>query len=358
MSNFFKDMVKELNDENTHLLSDGGNSSEFSGWVDTGCFILNALISGSLYGGVSNNKITALAGEEATGKTFFALGMVNNFLQQNDHAGVIYYDTEAAVTQEMMSTRGIDIHRIVVSEPQTIQQFRHNALQVLERYTEHKNDRPPMMMVLDSLGQLSTTKEMEDSTEGKETRDMTKAQVIKAAFRTLGLRLSKAQVPMIITNHTYDAVGSYIPTKVMSGGSGLKYTASTILFLSKKRDKDTEKDEGNLIKVTTQKSRFTKPNKTIEVRLNYTTGLDRYYGLLELAEKHDVIKKVSTRYEFPDGSKHFAKAINAEPEKFFTEDVMERLEQAAAKEFKYGEERELFGDYGETDQSETGSAED
>jgi RecA/RadA recombinase len=257
-----------------------------------------------------------------------------------------------------MSTRGIDIHRIVVSEPQTIQQFRHNALQVLERYTEHKNNRPPMMMVLDSLGQLSTTKEMEDSTEGKETRDMTKAQVIKAAFRTLGLRLSKAQVPMIITNHTYDAVGSYIPTKVMSGGSGLKYTASTILFLSKKRDKDTEKDEGNLIKVTTQKSRFTKPNKTIEVRLNYTTGLDRYYGLLELAEKYDVIKKVSTRYEFPDGSKHFAKAINTDPEKFFTEDIMERLEQAAAKEFKYGEERELFGDYGETDQSETDSAED
>jgi len=358
MSDFFKTMVKELNDENTHLLSDGGNSAEFSGWVDTGCFILNALISGSLYGGVSNNKITALAGEEATGKTFFALGMVNNFLQQNDHGGVIYYDTEAAVTQEMMSTRGIDIHRIVVSEPQTIQQFRHNALQVLERYTEHKNNRPPMMMVLDSLGQLSTTKEMEDSTEGKETRDMTKAQVIKAAFRTLGLRLSKAQVPMIITNHTYDAVGSYIPKKVMSGGSGLKYTASTILFLSKKGDKDTEKGEGNLIKVTTQKSRFTKPNKTIEVRLNYTTGLDRYYGLLELAEKYDVIKKVSNRYEFPDGSKHFAKAINTDPEKFFTEDIMERLEQAAAKEFKYGEERELFGGYGETDQSETDSAED
>ena len=358
MSDFFKTMVKELNDENTHLLSDGGNSAEFSGWVDTGCFILNALISGSLYGGVSNNKITALAGEEATGKTFFALGMVNNFLQQNDHGGVIYYDTEAAVTQEMMSTRGIDIHRIVVSEPQTIQQFRHNALQVLERYTEHKNNRPPMMMVLDSLGQLSTTKEMEDSTEGKETRDMTKAQVIKAAFRTLGLRLSKAQVPMIITNHTYDAVGSYIPKKVMSGGSGLKYTASTILFLSKKGDKDTEKGEGNLIKVTTQKSRFTKPNKTIEVRLNYTTGLDRYYGLLELAEKYDVIKKVSNRYEFPDGSKHYAKAINTDPEKFFTEDIMERLEQAAAKEFKYGEERELFGGYGETDQSETDSAED
>jgi hypothetical protein len=193
-----------------------------------------------------------------------------------------------------------------------------------------------MMMVLDSLGQLSTTKEMEDSTEGKETRDMTKAQVIKATFRTLGLKLAKAQVPIIITNHTYDVVGAYMPTKEMSGGSGLKYTASTILFLSKKRDKDVDKDEGNLIKVQAKKSRFTKENKIVEVRLSYTHGLDRYYGLLDLAVDHNIIKKVSTRFEMPDGSKHFGKAINNEPQKYFTDDIMERLEKAAAEEYKYG----------------------
>ena len=79
-TDYFKNMVKALNDDNTHLLSDGGNSAEFTGWLDTGSYILNALVSGSLYGGVPNNKITALAGEQATGKTFFALGMFNNFL--------------------------------------------------------------------------------------------------------------------------------------------------------------------------------------------------------------------------------------------------------------------------------------
>jgi RecA/RadA recombinase len=335
MSDFFKSMVKELNDENTHLLADGGNSAEFSGWIDTGSYILNALVSGSLYGGVPNNKVVALAGEQATGKTFFALGMVKNFLEQNPDAGTIYYDTEAAVTREMMETRGIDTNRLIVSEPQTIQQFRHHGLQVLDRYLDSKNS-PPMMMVLDSLGQLSTTKEMEDSTEGKETRDMTKAQVMKAAFRTLGLKLAKANIPLIVTNHTYEVVGAYMPTKEMSGGSGLKYTASTILFLSKKRDKDVDKGEGNLIKVTAEKSRFTKEKKIVEVRLSYTHGLDRYYGLLDLAEQYNIIKKVSTRYEFPDGSKHFGKAINANPQKFFTEDIMERLEKAAAEEYKYG----------------------
>jgi RecA/RadA recombinase len=335
MSDYFKSMVKELNDENTHLLSDGGNSAEFSGWIDTGSYILNALVSGSLYGGVPNNKVVALAGEQATGKTFFALGMVKNFLEQNKDGGTIYYDTEAAVTKDMMETRGIDTNRLIVAEPQTIQQFRHHGLQVLDRYIDSK-ESPPMMMVLDSLGQLSTTKEMEDSLDGKETRDMTKAQVIKATFRTLGLKLAKAQVPMIITNHTYDVVGAYVPTKEMSGGSGLKYTASTILFLSKKRDKDVDKGEGNLIKVTAEKSRFTKEKKQVEVRLSYTHGLDRYYGLLDLAEQYNIIKKVSTRYEFPDGSKHFGKAINSDPQKFFTDDIMDRLERAAAEEYKYG----------------------
>jgi hypothetical protein len=202
-----------------------------------------------------------------------------------------------------------------------------------------------MMMVLDSLGQLSTTKEMEDSTEGKETRDMTKAQVIKATFRTLGLKLAKAQVPMIITNHTYDVVGAYVPTKEMSGGSGLKYTASTILFLSKKRDKDVDKGEGNLIKVTAEKSRFTKEKKQVEVRLSYTHGLDRYYGLLDLAEQYNIVKKVSTRYEFPDGSKHFGKAINSDPQRFFTEDIMNRLERAAAEEYKYGPADDYVDDF-------------
>ena len=91
MSDFFKNMVKELNDENTHLLSDGSNSTEFTGWIDTGSFILNALVSGSLYGGVPNNKVVALAGEQATGKTFFALGMVKNFLNLNYQRQRIYH---------------------------------------------------------------------------------------------------------------------------------------------------------------------------------------------------------------------------------------------------------------------------
>ena len=337
MSDFFRSMVKELNDENTTIAEDGLSSSEFSGTVDTGSYILNAALSGSLYGGVPNNKITAFAGESATGKTFFVMGVVKQFLNDNPDAAVFYFDTEAAVTKDMMKSRGIDTNRVIISEPETIQKFRHTALQIIDNYSKTpEKDRPPMMMVLDSLGQLSTTKEVEDTAAGSETRDMTKAAVLKATFRVLNLKLAKVNVPLLVTNHVYDVVGSYIPMKEMSGGSGLKYTASQIVFLGKKKEKDGQEVIGNIIKVNMMKSRFTKENKKIEVLLTYDKGLDRYYGLLQLAEKYNIIKKVSTRYELPDGTKVFGKSINNDPEKYFTEDIMTRLEEAAQKEFMYG----------------------
>jgi RecA/RadA recombinase len=332
---FLTDMVKGI--DNTSLLADGGNSSEFSGSVDTGSYILNAAISGSLYGGVPNNKITAFAGESATGKTFFVLGVLKQFLEDNKDGGVIYFDTEAAVTKAMMEDRGIDTKRVVISEPASIEEFRTNATRILTSYIDQGKDAPPMMMVLDSLGMLSSNKELADTESGTDKRDMTKAQLLRGTFRVLSLKLAKANVPLLVTNHVYDVVGAYIPTKEISGGSGLKYAASSIAMLGKKKDKDGTDVIGNIIKVTMHKSRFTKEQKKVEVKLSYDSGLDRYYGLLDLAEKYDIIKKVSTRYELPDGRKVFGKAINSNPQEYFTDEIMAQLEVAAAKEFKYGQ---------------------
>jgi RecA/RadA recombinase len=335
---FFRNLVEEIKDEDTSIAADGAGSAEFGGFIDTGSYILNAVLSGSLYGGIPDNKITAFAGESATGKTFFVLGVVKSFLDRNPDAGVIYYDTEAAVTKEMMESRGIDTKRIIIAEMDTIQKFRTHALRMIEAYDKQPKDkRPPMMMVLDSLGLLSTTKEMEDTTEGKETRDMTKAQTIKATFRVLTLKLAKVNVPMLVTNHVYDLVGSYIPMKEMGGGSGLKYAASTIAYLSKKKEKDGDGDViGNVIKVKMHKSRLSKENQDVEVLLTYDKGLDKYYGLLELAEKYEIIKKVSTRYELPDGRKVFGKEIRNNPTEYFTEEIMAKLEECASKEYSYG----------------------
>ena len=337
MSSFFRNLVEQIKDEDTTIAADGKGAAEFSGTIDSGSYILNAVLSGSLYGGVPNNKITAFAGESATGKTFFVLGIVKSFLDKNPNAGVVYYDTEAAVTRAMMEDRGIDTQRVILAQMDTVQKFRHHALKMIESYEKTKEkDRPPMMFVLDSLGLLSSTKEMEDTQEGKETRDMTKAQIIKATFRVLTLKLAKVGVPMIVTNHVYASMGSMFPTNEIAGGSGLKYAASTIAMLSKRKEKEGNEVIGNIIHVKMYKSRLSKENKMVDVLLTYKDGLDRWYGLLELAERHGIFKKVSTRFEMPDGTKVFGKTINDNPEKYFTAEIMVQLEAAANKEFRYG----------------------
>jgi len=299
----------------------------------------NALLSGSIFGGMPSNKITAIAGEAATGKTFFALGIVKAFLDKHKDAGVIYFESESALTKELVESRGIDSKRMVIVPVATVQEFRHQSIKVIDKYLEQdEKNRKPLMFVLDSLGMLSTTKEMEDTAEGKETRDMTRSQIVKAAFRVLTLKLGKAKVPMIMTNHTYDVIGSMFPQKEMGGGSGLKYAASNIVYLSKRKEKDGKEIIGNIIHCKNYKSRLTKENALIDVRLTYKDGLDKYYGLLDLAIKHGIFKSVSTRIELPDGSKQYAKTINNEPDKFFTKDVLAQIDEAAKKEFLYGAE--------------------
>ena len=335
MNDFLKDIAK-LN-EYGGIVEDGVEAGDVASFIDTGSHIFNALLSGSIHGGLPSNKITALAGESATGKTFFLMGIVKSFLDSDPNAGVIYFESESAITKQMIVDRGIDPKRMVMMPVTTVQQFRTQALRVLDMYLDKdESDRQPMFLCLDSLGMLSTTKEVEDTAEGKETRDMTRAQVLKAAFRVLTLKLGRAKIPMVVTNHTYDVVGSMFPTKEMGGGTGLKYAASSIVYLSKKKEKDGTEVIGNIIHCKNHKSRLTKENKMVDVRLTYDRGLDKYYGLLDLALKYGIFKSVSTRIELPDGSKTFGKTINNNPEKYFTEDVMAQLDEAARKEFSYG----------------------
>jgi RecA/RadA recombinase len=338
MSDFLNNIIKQSGNKFASVVDDGLDGSDVTGFTDTGSMMFNALLSGSLYGGMANNKIIALAGEAATGKTYFTIGILAQFLRDNPEGVVLYFDTEQAVTSDMFKSRGVDPKRVAVFPVATIEEFRHQAITIVDGYLEQDVDsRKPMMIVLDSLGMLSTSKEMNDTAEGKEVRDMTRAQVVKSTFRVLTLKLGKAKIPMIMTNHTYQVVGSYVPTSEMGGGTGLKYAASTIVYLSKKKDKDGDGDVvGNIINCKLYKSRFTKENKSVAIKLNYDTGLDRYYGLVDLALESGVFTKTSTRITLPDGSSAFEKNIYENPEKFFTDEVLKKLENAAGKEFKYG----------------------
>ena len=331
---FLKDIVKEIGDDFTQLAAD---IDETERYIDTGSYIFNGLVSGSIFGGVSSNKITAIAGESSTGKTFFSLAVVKNFLDSNPDGYCLYFDTEAAVNKKLLESRGVDLKRTVVVNVVTIEEFRGKALKAVDKYLQMPiEDRKPCMFVLDSLGMLSTEKEIRDALDDKQVRDMTKSQLVKGAFRMLTLKLGQANVPLIVTNHTYDVIGAYVPTKEMGGGSGLKYAASTIIYLGKKKEKDGKEVIGNIVKAKTHKSRLSKENKQVEIRLYYDErGLDKYYGLLELGEIGGLWKNVAGRYEI-NGKKVYAKAVYKNPEEYFTPEVMQALDEIAQKEYSYG----------------------
>jgi len=335
---FFQKFITDLGDEHTAIAADGKASSEFSGYIDSGSYVLNAALSGDMFGGFPNNKALIFAGDPATGKTFFAMGIVRNFLEQHKNGQVFYFDTESAVTNAMLTSRGIDITRVAKSEPDSIEKFRTVAVKALDAYMALPEDkRFPLLMVLDSLSALPSKKETEDITNEKDARDMTKSQLIKGAFRVLRLKLAKAKVPLLVTNHVYSIIGAYVPTKELAGGSGAKYAADTIVFLSKRKDKDTDKAVvGNIVTARMMKSRLTKEETRVETRILFDGGLDRYYGLLEYGEAAGVIKRVGNKFEFPDGTKAFEKAIHATPEKFFTQDVLTAINTHMESTFKYG----------------------
>ena len=337
MAGFLESVIKDSGNEFASLVSEGVAAGDVTAFVDTGSYIFNAVVSGSLFKGIPSNKVTAIAGESSTGKTFFALSVVRNFLASNPKAGVIYFESESAISRDMIESRGIDSKRMVIFPVATIEEFRTQACRILDKYMkESKEEREPMMFVLDSLGMLSTSKEMEDVANDKQVRDMTKSQLIKGAFRVLTLKLGQANVLMLVTNHTYDVIGSYVPMKEMGGGSGLKYAASSIIYLSKSKEKDGTDVVGNIIKCEAKKSRLSKEGSKVATRLYFDErGLDKYYGLIELGEKYGVFERVGNRIKFGKTSV-YPKSVLADPSKYFTDEVMAKLEEAAQQEFTYG----------------------
>lgn len=456
MDDFLKSLIKEAGGELAAKIN------EEEKYVDTGSFILNALVSGSIFGGISQKRITGLAAPESCGKTFVALSTVKNFLIANPDGYCLYFDTEFAVNKSMLKEKGIDDSRVVIIQVVTIEDFRAKALKAVELYLKtEESKRKPCFFVLDSLGMLSTNKEITDTLAEKDTRDMTKAQLTKGAFRMLTLKLGQAGIPMIVNNHLYDSMSMYSPKEMAAGclvagteiqtkngnvpielvqvddlvltkegewrkvlqthkftnkeileiefedgtkvsctpehkfyvngewvearnlsvnesvevfeseslkilyitqkensevfdisvdeyenyilangvithNSGLKYSASTILYASKSKEKQGTEVVGVILKFKVVKSRLSRENREVEVRLFYDErGLDRYYGLLPLAVEGGIIERNGNRYIF-GANKFYEKEIMKNPERFFTPEILEQIDKYANKKFKYG----------------------
>lgn len=333
---FLKDIVKSLDNKYATVLSDGETIADCEEFVDTGSYIFNALVSGSIYKGIPKNKVTCLAGDSGVGKTWYLISFIKNFLEQNETGMVVLFESESAVSKKQLLERGVDITRVAIVPIATVQEFRNQVLKLLDKYEKVPvKERQPLFIGLDSLGMLSTTKEMEDSLAGSETKDMTRTQIIRSIFRVITLSLGRLNVPLVFTNHIYDPQQMYA-SKVVSGGKAIVYAASTIIMLSKAKEKDGSEQVGNILRCTAYKSRFTKENSSCETRLFFDhRGLDKYYGLLELAQESGILTYSGGRYEI-DGTRYYAKQILKEPEKYFTKELMDKLDIAAQRKFLYG----------------------
>lgn len=331
--NFLQKAIEISKNEYASIVSEGIIGDKNSIFYDTGSYTLNAVLSADIYGGIPSNKIVAFAGENAVGKTFIAISVAVEFLKRYKDAYIMYFESEGAITKKMLVDRGLDVERTALLPVATIEEFRTQVKKILSAYKEEKNP-PKFMIILDSLGNLSTIKETEDIESGKDKRDMTRTQLIKATFRVLTLQLSILNIPMIVTNHVYENIGSMGYMPVIGGGSGIKYCSSNIVYFGKRKQKSGDVVIGNIIPVTLLKGRFTKENTKVLMSLKYKGGLDKYYGLIELALRYDLVQKSGTRIEI-DGKKVFEKYIYDNPDEFFTKEFLDQINKNVKKDFVY-----------------------
>lgn len=300
-----KGIMKAIDNPYASIATDGLICGDISGYVNTGIHVLNALISGDIKGGFPKGKVTALAGEKGTGKTFLLLKALKEYLDSHPKGEIVFFESEGALTKQLLEERGLDLKRVSIIPVSTAEELRHQALVALE-YIESQWDKkkgfPDVVFCLDSLGMLGTNHEVETSRSNENKADMGKrAQLIKSVFRTITLKLSLLQIPMIITNHTYKGMGKYDPTK-MSGGQGLEYAASIIIFLSKSADKEG-KDKiktlvGNKITFIVHKGRMTIEGSRASVGLSFKGGISRYAGLVDWFVKAGVFEKSGAWYSW------------------------------------------------------------
>lgn len=359
----FADLDKELSKiagfETGSILSEN-TFSEVEEWIPTGNYLLNAQISGTLFGGVANSRSFGVMGDPGTGKSFFCLNVVRE--AQKIGYDIIYCDTEGAIDKSTANNFGIDLNKIRYQPIQTVSQFQTFVSNLLAIVKKAKADgkKPKILIVLDSLGMLSTDKELADAIKGHNAADMgAKAKELRKLFRVITLDLTAAKIPLICTNHVYSG-GGYLPTKESSGGDGPIFAMSVVSFLSKAQLKDGAGTKtGIIVTSTLKKSRFTIPEQ-VKFHISFAHGMNPYVGLqdyvswevcgiergkfeetknLETGKKESIFKPSSTSTRW--GVKHLGKTV-ASTELFtsdvFTMEVLKQLDDNVIRDkFKFPE---------------------
>jgi RecA/RadA recombinase len=254
--------------------------SEVDEWISVGNYLMNAQFSGTLFGGIPNTRSVGFGGDPGSGKTFLCLNIVRE--AQKTGYFVFYCDTEGAVDREQANNFGIDTSKVRYQPIKTISQFKTFVVTVIGMLKDEKkkrpdSDPPKFMIVLDSLGMLTTDKEQKDAIAGHNAQDMgSKAKELRSLFRNITLDLAEHRIPLICTNHS--SWGGMMAPKTVSGGDGPIFAMSLLSMLSTKQLKEGDVKTGIIVKSSMKKSRFAIP-RSIEIHISFLKGMNPFVGL-------------------------------------------------------------------------------
>jgi RecA/RadA recombinase len=342
--------LKHIFSEVDKMNPDGGLLDETcistpSDWIDTGSKALNAIISGSLYKGIPRGRITGFAGPSGAGKTLIINKCIAN-AQKKGYIAVIW-DSEVAVDKQSAKNVGVDLKKTKYYPVETIEECRNQISTFLDNVIAANDPSLKFIISIDSLGNLASSKEIEDARKGKDAADVgQRAKALKSMMRAITYKAAKAGVPILFSNHIYEGMEMFPSLiKNQAGGKGPIYLASVLVQLSTRNEKASENpDEDNIaisnnvsgvtMNAMTVKNRVVPPFLKTELYLNFKTGLDENTGLFDLALALGVIEQAGKSYQFQGESVGYRK--NLEKNKEFWQKISPVLEQKLNEELRYG----------------------
>lgn len=320
--------------------------SEVGEWISTGNYLLNAQLSGTLFGGIANNRSMGIAGDPQTGKSFLCMNIVRE--AQKIGYNVIYCDTEGAIDRSSAKKFGIDTNMVRYQPIKTISDFKVFSANLIDKVKAYRKEgaEPKICLVLDSLGMLSTDKESGDALKGKSAMDMgIRSKELRSLFRVITLDLTGAKIPLICTNHTTTGnIGGFMPTKEAAGGDGPIFSMSNVIMLSKAQLKEGDTKTGIIVTSTPKKARFTRPY-AVKFHISFMNGMNPYVGLQDFVSwetcgiqrgKLEVDKKTGQMEFIPNESsprwavRHLGKTVPSTQiftSEVFTDEVLKQLDE-------------------------------
>ena len=280
--------------------------------------MVNVALSGRIDGGLTPGLLV-LAGPSKHFKSAFALLMAGAYMQRNPDAVLLFYDAEFGTPQAYFDSFGIDMNRTVHTPITNVEELKFDISQQLDKIEKGEK----VIIVIDSVGNLASKKEVEDALDGKSVADMSRAKALKSLFRIVTPHLNLKDIPLIAVNHTYKEIGLF-PKDVVSGGTGIYYSADTIWIIGRQQDKVGTEIQGYHFVINIEKSRHVREKSKIPISVSYEGGIVKWSGLMDVAEKGGYLRKPKVGWY---------EAVNPETGEVISEKLMRAKEVNDNKEF-------------------------